>query len=207
MRHHTALRLAAASVGAILLTGVAGAAFAEEPPGADSVDIQVQIAEIDEPGVLAMTIDGTATSLTETGSTATVRQFTGTLPTVTITDTRTPDEIPDGAAWYVLGSAGAFTGDAGQPEIGAEHLGWAPRLIDGDDEGLISEGDVVDTVLDEGANAVGLVGQELFAMAAGSAEVAAGDSQWTATAGLTLKTGADVAPGSYVSTVTLSLFE
>jgi hypothetical protein len=34
-------------------------------------------------------------------STPTVRQFTGSLPTVTVTDTRLPDQIPAGAGWYV----------------------------------------------------------------------------------------------------------
>ena len=37
--------------------------------------------------------------------------------------------------------------------------------------------------------------------------VDAGGTSWTANASLFLKTGADVAPGSYSSTLTLSLFE
>ena len=34
-----------------------------------------------------------------------------------------------------------------------------------------------------------------------------GNTSWSATAGLTLKTDADVAPGAYASVLTISLFE
>jgi hypothetical protein len=192
-------------VGAALLVGVAGAAIADEY-GDQDVDVNVAITELDEPGVLAMSVAGSSTTLTEDGSTATVRQFTGALPTVTVTDTRTAEEIPDGAFWYVLGSSSDFTGDAGQPAIGAGHLGWAPSLIDGGESGLVAAGDEVDTVLDTGPNAVGVVDQELLAMAFDS-EAVASEGSWTATADLFLRTPATVAPGDYTATITLSLFE
>ncbi|WP_159607590.1 hypothetical protein [Agromyces humi] len=198
-------RCSVAVVGAALLVGVAGAAIADEY-GDQDVDVNVAITELDEPGVLAMSVAGSSTTLTEDGSTATVRQFTGALPTVTVTDTRTAEEIPDGAFWYVLGSSSDFTGDAGQPAIGAGHLGWAPSLIDGGESGLVAAGDEVDTVLDAGPNAVGVVDQELLAMAFDS-EAVASEGSWTATADLFLRTPATVAPGDYTATITLSLFE
>lgn len=207
MNRSSLTRASAVIAGAILLAGAAGTAYADEEQGDESIDVTVEIAEITEPGVLAMTVAGASASLTETDSSATVRQFTGALPTVTITDTRAPDEIPVAAGWYVLGTATGFTGSAGQQAIGADHLGWAPRLVDGDDEGLVGAGDEVTSVLDESGAQVGLVDQELFAIASSSANVAEGDAQWTATADLTLKTGADVAPGTYTAMVTLSLFE
>lgn len=207
MNRSSITRASAAVAGVIVLAGATGAAHAQVGQDDDSVDVTVEIAEITQPGVLAMTVGGTSASLTETDSTATVRQFTGALPTVTVTDTRAPEEIPEGAGWYVLGTATGFTGSAGQADISADHLGWAPRLIDGDDEGLVGAGDEVTSVLDGDGAQVGLVDQELFAIAASSANVAEGDSQWTATADLTLKTGADVAPGTYTAMVTLSLFE
>lgn len=207
MKKSITARIALTAAGTLLLAGVAGAAMAEEGKGSSDIGVSVAIAPLTTPGVLAMTVEGSSTALSENGSTALARTFTGTLPTVTITDTRTAGEIPAGAAWYVLGSSTAFTGDAGQPGLGADHLGWAPRLVDGDDAGLVAPGDAVDTILDSGANAVGLVDQELFAIAANSGEVADGNTQWTATAGLTLKTAADVAPGNYNATLTLSLFE
>lgn len=200
-------RWTAVALGAVALVGVAGAAFAEDPYGDQQVDVNVQIPEVTQPGVLAMSVADTSTTLTENGSDALVRQFTGTLPTVTITDTRQPSQIPAGVGWYVNGTASAFHGDAGQPDIGAEHLGWTPRLIDGGAAGLVSEGDPVQTVMDTGApDPYGLVDQELFALAFDSREIAS-EGQWTATADLTLRTPADVAPGTYTGKVTLSLFE
>lgn len=207
MKRTTAIlaRSGAALAGGLLLTGVATTAMAAEY-GSDDVDVNVQIAELEEPGVLAMTVAGTTTTLTERGSTATVRQFTGTLPTVTVTDTRSPEDIPAGAGWYVLGSATDFIGSAGQPAIGADHFGWTPNLIDGGDSGQVAEGDQVDTVLDSGPNAVGLVDQELLALAPDSAAIAT-EGQWTANANLFLRTEPTVAPGAYASVLTLSLFE
>jgi hypothetical protein len=184
---------------------VAAAAYAEDQVGAGSdVDVNVTIEDID-PGVLAMSVEGTTTTLAENGSTATVRQFTGELPTVTVTDTRTAEEIPDGAFWWVEGTASSFTGDAGQEPIGAENLGWSPSLVD-DGSGVVAVGPDVAPSLDaDGApNNVGLQGRELLAMALTSEEAI---GSWEAGAVLTLQVPADVEPGSYTSTITLSLFE
>ena len=68
------------------------------------------------------------------------------------------------------------------------------------------------TSLDESTNPttpnnVGLESQELLHMALDSAEASAANGEWTATADLTLKTPLDVTPGTYGSTLTLSLFE
>lgn len=201
------LRTSVALVGCLLVSGVAAAAAAAETSyGSDDVDVNVTVTELDQPGVLSMSVAGSDAALTESGSTPTIRQFTGQLPTVTVTDTRTADEIPDDAGWYVLGSASAFTGDADQEEISADHLGWTPALIDGGEAGLVSEGDPVDTVLDEGDDAVGLLDQELLALSLDSEDTAT-DGSWSVTADLTLKTEPDVAAGDYTSVLTLSLFE
>ncbi|MEU4559421.1 hypothetical protein AB0F72_13630 [Actinoplanes sp. NPDC023936] len=188
--------------GAILIPLPAAA----DPGGSDQVRVTVDIEEIREPGVLALSIAGDAVTLTEDGSTALVRQFTGSLPAVTVTDTRT--DVPAGAAWAVLGSASAFTGAAGQQPISADHLGWKPRLLDGGDTGLVSEGEEVVTVLDEQTqpgNDVGLVDQELLVSTFDSQAVAGG--AYSVDADLFLRTPADVAAGQYASTLTLSLFE
>ena len=206
----TALTARACTIGmgTALLLGAAGMASADTPHGDSDVDVDVEITPIEEPGVLAMSVDTGSTTLTEDGSTLTERQFTGELPTVTVTDTRVPEDIGEKVGWYVLGTVSDFTGDADQPAIDAGHLGWAPQLIDGGDLGLVSEGDVVDTVMDgEDSEApTGLVDQELLAMAWDSAEIAP-EGQWTAGADLFLRTPASVAPGSYSATLTLSLFE
>lgn len=199
-------RCAAVATGVALMGGVAGLAVAEENHGDAEVGVSVEIAELNTPGVLAMSVAGSAATLVEDGSTATVRQFTGTLPTVTVTDTRDPASIPEGAGWYVIGSSTDFTGAAGQPGIGAGHLGWAPALIDGGEAGLVAEGEQVDTVMDSGQDNVGLVDKELLALAIDSQAIAQ-EGQWSVNAGLFLRTPATVAAGDYTAQLTLSLFE
>lgn len=201
-----ASRCAAVATGVALLGGVAGLAVAEENHGDAGVGVSVEIAELNTPGVLAMSVAGSTATLVEDGSTATVRQFTGTLPTVTVTDTRDPASIPEGAGWYVIGSSTDFTGAAGQPGISAGHLGWAPALIDGGDAGLVAEGEQVDTVMDSGQDNVGLVDKELLALAIDSQAIAQ-EGQWSVNAGLFLRTPATVAAGDYTAQLTLSLFE
>ncbi|MET4156940.1 hypothetical protein [Agromyces sp. PvR057] len=200
-----AARCAAGVLGGLLLVGVGSAAFAEYPDaeGSSGVDVKVDIASV-ENGALSLTVENTETTLTETGSTAQYRQFTGALPDVTVTDTR--DEVPAGVYWYVTGQAGSFVGENGQPDISAEHLGWSPALVT-TGNGEVAAGDVVGTTLDVTPNNVGLTGEELLALSLDSAESAAASGQWTANADLVLKTPVDVAPGSYTSLLTLSLFE
>jgi hypothetical protein len=199
----------ASAAGAVLAAtmGLPSPALAE--PG-DSADLQVtvDIQEITEPGVLALSIAGDAVALSENGSTLLVRQFTGTLPTVTVTDTRTPDNVPSGAAWAVLGTASDFTGTTGQTPITADHLGWKPRLLDGGDTGLVTEGEEVTTVLDtptQPGNNVGLRDQELL-LSTFDSETVTGDA-YSVNADLYLRTPANITAGSYTSTLTLSLFE
>ncbi|MFB9660345.1 hypothetical protein ACFQS3_11310 [Glycomyces mayteni] len=205
MNRGTVKRASVAAVGGAMLAGVAGAAFAQDQVGSGSdVDVNVAIEDIDE-GVLAMSVDGTTATLVEDGSTGTVRQFTGELPTVTVTDTRAADEIPDGAFWWVEGTASSFTGDAGQDPIGAENLGWSPTLAD-DGSGAVAVGPDVAPALDadEAPNNVGLQGRELLAMALTSDDAI---GTWEAGAELTLQVPAGTEPGNYTSTITLSLFE
>ncbi|WP_062345097.1 hypothetical protein [Herbidospora yilanensis] len=204
IKHKWLLAAAVAMTTAVAFPGAAAA----DPGDSTDVAVTVEIAPIEEPGVLAMSIAANSVALAEEGSTLEERQFTGTLPTVTVTDTRTGEEIPEGAAWAVLGNASDFTGDAGQAPISAGHLGWKPNLIDGGETGLVAEGEEVVTVLDEPTqpgNNVGLVDQELLVSTFDSGEVSGGS--YTVNADLFLKTPADVAAGSYSSTLTLSLFE
>jgi len=203
-------RLVVAGAASAVLAGVLGlpAQALAEPGDSGEVRVTVDIEAIEEPGVLAMSIAANSIALSEDGSTLLVRQFVGTLPTVTVTDTRTPEEVPDGAAWAVLGSATNFVGDAGQAPISAGHLGWKPKLIDGGDSGQVAEGEEVVTVLDEPTqpgNNVGLVDQELLVSTFDS-EAVTGDA-YSVNADLYLRTPADAAAGKYTSTMTLSLFE
>jgi len=195
------------TAGALLLTGVATAALADSPESADSseVDVTVDIAEGEPSGALALSVAADQAALTEDGSTEEFRQFTGELPEVTVTDTRT--EVPEGVYWYVTGQASELTGSEDQTPISPDHLGWTPRLLtDGEGEGgEVAPGNPVDTVLDGEGD--GLVGNELLAMSLDSSGAQAAGGSWTADADLVLKTDVDVAPGSYSSVLTLSLFE
>ncbi|MFC6018205.1 hypothetical protein ACFP2T_18595 [Plantactinospora solaniradicis] len=202
-------RLVAGAASAVLAGTMALQSPALADPG-DSADVEVtvDIEEIREPGVLALSIAADSVALSEDGSTLLVRQFVGTLPTVTVSDTRTPEEVPEGAAWAVLGSATDFVGAAGQAPISVGHLGWRPKLLDGGETGQVTEGEEVVTVVDEPTqpgNNVGLVDQELLVSTFDS-EAVTGDS-YSVNADLYLRTPADVAAGSYASTLTLSLFE
>lgn len=200
-----AARYAAGVLGGLMLVGVGSAAFADYPDAEDSsgVDVKVDIAQVQN-GALSLTVANTETTLTESGSTAEYRQFTGALPNVTVTDTRT--EVPEGVYWYVTGQAGSFVGASGQPAITADHLGWSPALVT-TGNGEVAAGDEVGTVLDPAPNNVGLTGEELLALSLDSATSTAASGQWTANADLLLKTPVDVASGSYTSLLTLSLFE
>ncbi|MEX0153105.1 hypothetical protein [Microbacterium sp. LMI1-1-1.1] len=209
-----AARIAVAAAGGLVLAGTAGAAFAAEV-GSDDVTVSVDIEAVEGDGALTLTVAGDSTSLTENAEAGepTLRQFDGELPTVTVTDTRDAAAINPDAYWYVVGVASDFVGP-GQALIGADRLGWTPRLIDEGDTGLVNEGQPVATSQDDGTdpaapgNNVGLVDQELLYGLAPSAEIrGSGESSWTADASLTLKADRDVAPGEYSSILTLSLFE
>lgn len=152
--------------------------------------------------MLAMSVAADSVALTENGSDATARVFTGELPTVTVTDTRSADEIDPTVSWFVMGSSSDFTTGGGDT-ISADNLGWTPRMVDAGDLGAVIEGDPVDPALDGGP---GLTDEVLLTGAWQSAAVAE-EGQWSATADLTLKTETTVAPGDYSSVMTLSLFE
>ena len=205
MRINRTTQVVAASVLGLALAGagLAGPAMADDDPGINvSVNIQPAAG-----GQLSMTVaDNNGVSLQENGSDAAARQFTGTLPTVTVTDTRSPEEIPDGEYWAVVGQASQFVAtDDPAKTIGPEYLGWKPRLLSDSSTGAVSAGEPVSSVISDGTGApeVGLEGQELLVSTANSADEI-GTSQ--VNADLALRTPVDVAAGEYHSTVTLSLF-
>lgn len=201
-------RIAVAAAGSLVLAGAAGAAFADEVDN-DDVVVDVTIAPLVGPGALSLTVDGDSTTLVEGASgDPTIRQFDGTLPTVTVTDTRDIDDVPEDVFWSVQGQVSDFVGDSGQPNLPAGHLGWVPNLVNDEEDGAVIEGPEVDTVLDDGPNNVGLASRELLYAAETSRSVLeAGQTEWSANASLFLKTPVDVAPGAYSATLTVSLFE
>lgn len=202
-------RAAVGALGSALLIGGAGAAIADEV-GNDEVDVNVNIEALPPVGALTLSVANDSTTLTEAVSAdEDFREFTGTLPTVTVSDDR--EEVPAGVYWYVTGQSSDLTA-AGGLSIGAENLGWTPALLTGED-GWVSAGDETVPALDDPTNApnpnpnnVGLVGEELLALSLDSSE-ARPTGEWTANADLKLKTPVDVAPGAYTGTITLTLWE
>lgn len=204
MKKSVVLRGSAIAFGAALLVSAGSAALAAETEQGESqgVDVEVQIDPIEGQGALAMTVAASSTSLEENGSTDLERVFTGTLPTVTVTDTRAADEVPADAAWYVVGTASDFYDDVNDQTIAASHLGWSPQLVAGEGEGEA----YVEVGGDVTPSDPGLVDQELLYLAE-SSEANAGGGVFSATANLDLVVPADVPAGTYSSTITLSLFE
>ncbi|WP_327045490.1 hypothetical protein OG320_27965 [Microbispora sp. NBC_01189] len=207
MRINRTTQIFAASVLGLTLTGlsVSPALAGDEP--SDGIDVSVTITPTTTPGQVSMTVaDNNGVSLQENGSDAAARQFVGTLPTVTVTDTRQPAEIPAGDFWAVVGQASAFTATgSAAPPIGPQYLGWKPRLLSDTTTGAVSAGEPISSVISDGTGApnVGLEGQELLVSTADSA-TEIGTSK--VNADLALRAPVDVAAGEYHSTLTLSLF-
>ncbi|NYD68276.1 hypothetical protein [Agromyces atrinae] len=204
-------RTALGALGGAMLVGMAGVAVAAELE-ADDVAVNVTIDPVAPVGALTMTVDAASTTLTEAESDdAAYRVFAGALPTVTVSDDRA--EVPASVYWYVTGQSSAFTSGSTSDTIGADRLGWTPALIT-PGNGEVAEGDPTVPSVDEatqgagtpGANNVGLAGEELLALALDSAD-ARPTGSWSANAALTLKADADVSPGAYAATITLTLWE
>ncbi|ROS72145.1 hypothetical protein [Cellulomonas sp. PhB143] len=200
--------LSAGTLGLVLVGAVGmGSAAVAADGDSDGIPVHVDIDSITPEGSLSMTVADGGVELTEDGSTDDVRQFTGTTPTVTVTDNRAVEDIPDGVAWAVVGQASEFTdADDASKTIGPEYLGWTPALLSESSTGEVAAGEPVSSVEDDGSGAptVGLEGQELLVSTFGSADET---GSWDVNADLALRTPADVEAGSYSSTLTLTLME
>lgn len=193
---------------ATVLLATTAVAAPVPPPAPGPVDeggVPLLVEVVDQ-GALAMTVDTSPVVLTESGSDGGVRQFTGTLPTVTVTDTRALSE--EGEAWAVIGDTSDFTSADGSAVISGTYLGWEPRLVSTppDDDGSVVEGVPVASEADDGTGVVG--GYDLLVSTFDSTVAREFGSSWEATADLDLRVPAEEAPpGSYSATLTLSLFE
>ncbi|GAB2620379.1 hypothetical protein [Pseudactinotalea suaedae] len=170
----------------------------EEPtdpgePGQGSGDIEVGVdvpeapTEPEEPGALEWSIEGAASvNLGQAGLLDDGRFYAeGMLPTITVTDSR-----EDAPAWELTGHATDFT--SGTAGFGAEYLGWSPQVLSnpgGAYPGSSTSG--TGGLATAARLAIGLVGH--------NAESS------TITAALDLVAPADTEPGSYSSTITLTM--
>lgn len=195
---------AAATVIAGLVLAGAGTSAATADDVIDDNDVAINVEITDEdPGVLALSVAANSTNLTEVDSgDPLIREFTGSLPQVTVIDTR--DVVPD-VPWYVLGTASDFV--SGTDIITANHLGWNPALA-ADYGPSVEPGGDIETVIDEPASeGLGYADGELL-YANYDQQATHVQGSWSATAELRLKIDStSVAPGNYTSVLTLSLFE
>ncbi len=202
MKKSVVLRGSVIAFSAALLVSAGSAAMAEEEKDAHGIGVEVEIAPLAGPGALAMTVDGDSTTLVEGESTDLERVFSGTLPKVTVTDTRASEDVPEDSFWYVVGTASNFHDEQKKSTIDASSLGWTPRLVEGEGEGT----PFVEVGGDVSPSEPGLVDQELLYLAE-SGEANAGGGVFSASADLDLVVPAAVPAGTYSSTITLSLFE
>ncbi|MFT4306046.1 MAG: hypothetical protein QM604_04050 [Microbacterium sp.] len=208
MKRSTILRSGAVAFGALVLASAGSAtAFAADEQDSGDVDVTVTVPTSTTSGTLSLSVAADSTDLSQVDSdTDGYLEFTGTLPTVTVTDTRAADDIDSDAYWYVLGSATDFTGTDSSNTFSSSYLGWSPALVDDESDGVVSVGGDVDGAADGGT---GLSDQELLYLAYTSADGVESDAAgvYEATADLDLKVPDTTTGDTYTSVITLSLFE
>lgn len=166
-----------------------------KPDTTTGIPVEATVPE-GENGVLALTVAdfGSGVALSKAANAGDRLQFTGALPAVTVTDSRTRAQAGAGG-WELTGQAFQLSSDV--RSIGADHLGWAPSLSTTRDG--LTAGDAVATAMSGGQ---GL---------AAPARLAAADAKgrWGSAAlggSLVLDLPVDTQPGTYAGTLTLSLF-
>ena len=166
--------------------------FRTEPP--EGIELRAVVPEQAD-GVLALSVaDHEGVTLTPATNAGDRLRFRGTLPAVTVTDSR-PVSQAGATGWAVAGQAYTFTSDT--RAFGAEHLGWTPR-VQTPRPGLAA-GAVRATALSGGQGLV-LPGRLASATPQGRFGSA------TLGADLALEVPVDTAPGTYAGTLTLTLF-
>jgi hypothetical protein len=140
-------------------------------------------------GTLSVTVSTTAISLTTSGSTA-----TGTLNTVSVSDTR--NTVP---GWSVMGQDTAFTGSgtAAGASIPGDDMGWAPSCA------TLATGAVCGPTVAPGASP----GLADAAQVLASAVPGGGTGSSSLSAALTLDIPASALAGPYTSTLTITYLE
>ncbi|WP_162564369.1 MULTISPECIES: glycoside hydrolase [Microbacterium] len=160
------------------------------------IPIEATVPEPSEPGSLSLTVAdyGDGAVLSEAGNAGDRLRFTGTLPAVTVTDSRNAEQARSGG-WSVSGQSSDFT--AGAAVVDAGHLGWNPKLVT--PRTGVMAGAAVATLLGggEGLAAPHLLGEATAEGRFGSTELGAD---------LALEVPVDTAPGTYKGTLAITLF-
>lgn len=151
------------------------------------------VAEIEESaGALSLSVEPTDGVALQGGLEDDHLDLSGALPDVTVNDTRA-----DAAGWSASGQSTRFSDDDQTTAIGADRLGWTPRLVEGR-PGVVA-GEKVDSSLTGGQ---GLSSPQNLA----TADAVGRQGSTSLAADLSLKVPATTGPGSYAATLTVSLF-
>lgn len=164
------------------------------PSDADGIPVDVSI--VDKPGSLTLTVGdyGDGVELTAAGERPDRWRYTGDLPTITVTDGRNAEQAA-GGGWATSGQSTDFVSDS--DVIGAENLGWVPRVLTPRDG--VNAGPAAATAIDGGT---GLSTPSL--LAAATNEGRRGTAELDARLVLDAPVGS--AEGDYSARVTVSLF-
>ncbi|MFG6503285.1 alpha/beta hydrolase-fold protein [Microbacterium sp. P05] len=165
------------------------------PDTSSGIPVEATVPET-ENGVLALTVAdfGEGVALSEPVNAGDRLRFTGALPEVTVSDSRTAQQAGVGG-WSVTALSDPFA-SAGRT-IGADHLGWSPKVVT--PRAGLASGPVVTTALDGG------LGLEVPAvLAAADREGRYGSA--TLGAELRFEVPVDTQPGTYTGVLRVSLF-
>ncbi|MBD3943208.1 endo-1,4-beta-xylanase [Microbacterium sp. NEAU-LLC] len=169
--------------------------FDRDRADGDGIPVQATVAET-APGSLTLSVAdfGDGVVLSQGADAGDRLRFTGQLPEVTVTDSRTAEQAGDGG-WAVTGRSTDLA--SGGDTVAAGHLGWTPQVVS--PRAGVAAGAAIGTVLD---GAAGLAAPQALA----TASVAGRFGSTTLGAALALELPVDQAPGTYRGTVSVSLF-
>ncbi|KAA9108002.1 ThuA domain-containing protein [Microbacterium rhizomatis] len=177
-----------------LITWQRGVARGAAPDDAEGVPVQVAV--VDDPGALTLTVGnyGDAVVLTRVATPTDRWRYSGNLPELRVTDSRNATQA-GGGGWAASGQSSGFTSAAGT--LTADHFGWEPRLVE--TRPGVTLGASTTTALDGGTG---------LSVPAPLASVGAADRRGTTVlaAGLVLDLPVAAAEGDYRANLTLSLF-
>jgi inosine-uridine nucleoside N-ribohydrolase len=159
--------------------------------GTGSIDVWIEVDGIPpDEGELTLTVPVDASVELEEGAQFQgARRFAGTMPQVSVSDTR-----PVAVGWEVVGKAASFTGPSQLP---ASALAWDPFLVRG--RSGLAAGAATAAAADGG---LGLSEPSLLASGADPGRKGTADLG----ADLELATPVNIQPGTYSTTLTLSLY-
>ena len=164
-----------------------------DPQTTEGIELRAVVPEQAD-GVLALSVAGDAVTLDGPQNSGDRLRFTGALPTVTVTDSRSVAQAGV-TGWAVTGQAYSF--DSGSRLLDAHHLGWSPR-VETPRAGVVP-GEVRATRL-SGGDGLQVPAQ----LASATSEGRVGST--TLGADLVLDVPVDTTPGEYTGTLHLSLF-